>query len=88
VCSGDGVNRAGPTITQHNAGNGAVLDSDINMVTDNTPVLETYWTAQGRKRTSFKHELLHYINAGETALARFLRGYVTHYVNLNISHVM
>ena len=74
--------------TRHDAGSGTLSDSDIIMVTDNTPVLENYWTTQGRKRTSLKRELLHYINAGETSLARFLRGYLTAYVNLNISGFM
>ena len=46
------------------------------MVTDSTPVLELYHNSQGRKRTSLASEVLHHINSGNTALARFLRGYL------------
>jgi len=51
-------------------------DSAHNMVTDSTPVLEIYHNSQGRKRTSLTSEVLHYINTGETAPARFMHGYL------------
>jgi hypothetical protein len=54
------------------------------MTTETTSVLETHYLPQGRKRASVRREILHYIDSGETALARFARGYVA--IALRTSH--
>jgi hypothetical protein len=70
------MNRAAPMKLRHVAGNGCRAIPHYIMVTDSTSVLETYQSTGGRKRTPLANELLHFINSGETALARFLRGYI------------
>jgi hypothetical protein len=47
------------------------------MTTAMTSVLETLHLPQGRKRASVHREILHHIEAGETPLFRFIRGYLT-----------
>jgi len=46
------------------------------MTIETASALETLQLPQGRKRASIRKEILHAIETGETALFRFLRGYV------------
>ncbi|OAM88501.1 hypothetical protein OH491_10505 [Termitidicoccus mucosus] len=46
------------------------------MTTETASALETRYLPKGRRLGSVHREILHYINSGETALFRFLRGYL------------
>ncbi|MDF9828579.1 hypothetical protein M2447_002703 [Ereboglobus sp. PH5-10] len=65
-------------IPWHAAGNGLrLIPSNIMITCETTFSLELLNLPKGRKRTALRIELLHNINLGETAIFRFLRGYLT-----------